>query len=205
MYENQARNSDRNSQAAMILGLLILTGAAVALLLVKSRSAQVVSGGLAVVGAAYSAYISKTFMTVRESALERHDRVLSEIVLENRFLDAERLIHDISSESQRQALIKEVFKARLEAIQSARHEHGRAADRLGRSPVRKAITARRSVRRSRNTGGNRLPVIAPQARQGRREAIEALLLTLGYPASLDEEVWTTGDDIDEEGPPAVER
>lgn len=148
MYGNQARNSDRNSQAAMILGLLILTGAATALMLVKSRSAQVVFGGVGVVGAAYSAYISRTFNAVRESALERFERVSSRMEREDDFLLAERMIHDISEidNPELQAMMREIHQARLKIIE--RHlESGHAVDRPAiPSPRRKAITVRKLAR-----------------------------------------------------------
>jgi hypothetical protein len=93
MYQNQASNADRNSQAATILGLIFITSfAAIAVFVAKVPSSRAVFAGVAVVGAAYSAYISKTFMVQRESALERYDRVSFRIELEDAFLLAERII-----------------------------------------------------------------------------------------------------------------
>lgn len=206
MYGNQARNSDRNSQAAMILGLLILTGAAAALMLVKSRSAQVVFGGVGVVGAAYAAYISRTFNAVRESALERFDRVSSRMEREDDFLLAERMIHDIPKidNPELQAMMREILEARLIAIQS-HPESAQVGDRPTLpAPRRKTITVRKVVRGDRRLGhGNRLPARPSPARPGLQEAMEAiqaLLQTFGVRLSPDGEAWPADDD--EEEPPA---
>src|ERR1700676_3018576 len=75
IYGNQARNADRNSQAAMILGFIFITGFAGVVFATKTPSSRAFFASISVIGVAYSAYISKTFNAVRESALERYDRV----------------------------------------------------------------------------------------------------------------------------------
>ena|ERR1700676_1428396 len=159
IYGNQARNADRNSQEAMILGFIFITGfAAVTVLLAKAPSSRAFFASIAVIGAAYSAYISKTFNAVRESALERYDRVTSLMELEDAFLHAERIVHDTPTmtKSERLILMKEIFEARLKAIQITLENPGQIGARFGtHARRRKASSGRRLIPIDRRQAGER--------------------------------------------------
>jgi hypothetical protein len=190
----------------MILGFIFITGfAAVTVFLAKAPSSRVVFAGVALAGAAFSAYISRTFIAVRESALKRYDRVSSRMELEDAFLHAERIVRDTSTmtRSERLLLMKEIFEARLWAIRSLLEEPDQIGDRFG-APARrrKALTGKRRVPSDRHAGPVSRPSIGVSPpRSAMQENLQAFLLELGSRLQLDETVGTFSDDeADEEGP-----
>jgi hypothetical protein len=202
IYGNQFRNADRNSQAAMILGFIFITGfAAVAVFLAKAPSSRGVLAGVAVVGAAYSAYISKTFLAVRESAQERYDRISSLIELEDAFLGAERMVHDTPTLTRHDRLIlmKEIFEARLRAIQMTLENPGQINARSGSpSRRRKAWPSRRLIPTDgRLVSGSSMSI--PPARSDVQKVVERFLLELGSRLALNETADIANED-DDEGP-----
>jgi hypothetical protein len=131
VYRNQARNADRNSQVAMVVGFIILVASAVAeVFLVKTPSSRTFSAGVAAVGTVgtdFFAYISRMFNATRESALDGYASVSRQLELEDSFLSAERLIHETLSmtKSERVALIKKILEARLVAIRAFQEDPNR--------------------------------------------------------------------------------
>jgi hypothetical protein len=189
IYGNQFRNADRNGQAAMILGFIFITGfPAVTVFLAKAPSSRAVFAGVAIIGAAYSAYISKTFIAVRDSAQERYDRVSSLIELEDAFLRVERLVHDAPTMTKpdRLNLIKEIFEARLRAIQITLENPSQVNARSG-SPSR-----RRKTWPGRTLASGSLMRIPP-ARSDMQKVVEALL-ELGSRLALDETAGIANED-----------
>lgn len=204
MYQNQASNADRNSQAATILGLIFITSfAAIAVFVAKVPSSRAVFAGVAVVGAAYSAYISKTFMVQRESALERYDRVSFRIELEDAFLLAERIIHDTSGlgKSERLDLITEVFEARLRAIDKFMEKPDGIDGRFRASARRgKGLTRRRRPSDNRHTGPADQPLAGVSRSSIDLQELQSFLLEKGARLQLDNGTGIVSDESGEKGP-----
>ena len=187
MYRNQARNSDRNSQAAMVIGFIILTGCVViGVFLANMPSYRTFSTGavaFGAVGTVFAAYISKMFNAARESALERYDCVSFRMELEDSFLRAERMVRDKSTitESEQAALMK-ILDARLETIRILLEEPNQIGDRFGTfARYRAALTDKGQAPRARRLGPASRPMSAigmSPSRPNQQESIEAVLLQL---------------------------
>jgi hypothetical protein len=130
----QARRSFGAAQAAMTIGFVLLVGFAVLAAEAKTTAAAISSGGLGAVGAAFAAYIGKTFIRSQESAAS-HLRAYFDQPLElSRYLAAERLLADAKdlTPEQRGATIS----ALVQSIATAGHENGNAKD--GKSTSRQS-------------------------------------------------------------------
>jgi hypothetical protein len=206
IYENQFRNADRNSHAAIILGFIFITGSAVVTeFLAKAPSSRGVFAGVAVVGTVYSAYITKTFFAVRDSALERYDRVSFRIEQEDAFLRAERMVHDTPTltKHDRLILMKEIFEVRLRAIQMTLENPGQINSRSGSpSRRRKAWPGRRLIPTDqRLVSGSSMSM--PPVRSDVQKFVERFLLELGSRLAFNETAEIANDDDDDDEDPFV--
>lgn len=210
MYRNQAGNSNRNSQAAMILGLIFITGfAAAAVFVAKASSSRFVFVGVGAVGAAYSAYISKTFIAQRESSQERYDSVLSRIEheynFEYKFSLAERMIHDTSglSKPERLTLTTKLLEVRLLAIEKFMEKPDKAGDWSSAPAYRRRGLARRGWRADdrRADPVDQPPMDTSPASLDPQKVLQALFLDLGSRLQLDPGAGTSSNgEAGEEGP-----
>jgi hypothetical protein len=81
LAKTQAQSADRNSQIAMTLGLLILASGAVAFIALRGSSSKFALfgvGAISVIGAAFTAFITRTFMAVRESASKQFEEAIKQ-------------------------------------------------------------------------------------------------------------------------------
>lgn len=109
----QARNSFRTAQAAMGVGFVLLVVFAVLAAEAKTTTAAISAGGLGAVGAAFAAYIGKTFIRSQESAAS-HLRAYFDQPLElSRYLAAERLLADAKelTAKQRTAILSTLVQS----------------------------------------------------------------------------------------------
>jgi len=95
---NQANQSFRLSQWAMIIGLLMIIGFGVAAVMQKDPIAAATAGAISVVSGAVSAYISATFMRAYTEATAQMRQFFVQPADFTRLLGAERLIETISKE-----------------------------------------------------------------------------------------------------------
>lgn len=109
---NQARRSFGAAQAAIIIGFVLLVAFAVLAVRAKITTAAISAGGLGAVGAAFSAYIGRTFIRSQESAAS-HLRAYFDQPLElSRYLAAERLLADADlTPEQRAAILSTLVQA----------------------------------------------------------------------------------------------
>lgn len=109
----QAKRSFGAAQAAMVIGFAMLVGFAVLAAEAKTTTAAVSAGSLGAVGAAFAAYIGKTFIRSQETAAS-HLRAYFDQPLElSRYLAAERLLADDKSLSaeQRAAILSSLVES----------------------------------------------------------------------------------------------
>ena len=78
MTVRQSTTSFRNSQIAMAIGLTILTLGAVTVIRASDTASQLVLGGLAAMGSAFSGYMSATFLRAHERALQQVNYLFSQ-------------------------------------------------------------------------------------------------------------------------------
>jgi hypothetical protein len=104
----------------MGVGLVLLVAFAVLAAEAKTTAAAIGAGGLAAVGAAFAAYIGKTFIRSQEPAAS-HLRAYFDQPLElSRYLAAERLLADAKelSPEQRSAILRSL----VQSIATAGHD-----------------------------------------------------------------------------------
>jgi hypothetical protein len=119
----QASRSFVAAQVAMGIGFILLVVFAVLAAEAKTTTAAVSAGGLGAVGAAFAAYIGKTFIRSQETAAS-HLRAYFDQPLElSRYLAAERLLADAKdlSPEQRAAILSSL----VQSIATAGHENGK--------------------------------------------------------------------------------
>jgi hypothetical protein len=127
----QARRSFEAAQVAMGVGFVMLVVFAVLAADAKTTTAAISAGGLGAVGAAFAAYIGKTFIRSQESAAS-HLRVYFDQPLElSRYLAAERLLADAGdlTAEQRVAIVSSL----VQSIATAGHDD-KDAKPTGRQP-----------------------------------------------------------------------
>lgn len=130
----QARRSFIAAQAAMGIGFVLLVGFAVLAAEAKTTTAAISAGGLGAVGAAFAAYIGKTFIRSQESAAS-HLRAYFDQPLElSRYLAAERLLGDAAdlTADQRAAMVSSLVQSiatagQLDGKPTGRQSRGRAS------------------------------------------------------------------------------
>jgi hypothetical protein len=96
--KTQAQSADRNSQIAMTLGLLILASAAVTFIVLRSSPSKFALfgvGAISVIGAAFTAFITRTFMAVRESASKQFEEAIKQPTIIRLNLLAELLTYKL--------------------------------------------------------------------------------------------------------------
>ena len=127
----QARRSFVAAQVAMGIGFILLVGFAVLAAEAKTTTAAVSAGGLGAVGAAFAAYIGKTFIRSQESAAS-HLRAYFDQPLElSRYLAAERLLADAKDLKPEQHAA--IISALVQSIATA-GQPGDKAKPTGRQP-----------------------------------------------------------------------
>jgi hypothetical protein len=130
----QARSSFRAAQVAMVIGFAMLVGFAVVAAEAKTTAAAVSAGGLGAVGAAFAAYIGKTFIRSQESAAS-HLRAYFDQPLElSRYLAAERLLADAAdlTAEQRAAIVSSLVQSIATAGQGDKAKDGKPTGRQPR-------------------------------------------------------------------------
>jgi hypothetical protein len=122
----QARRSFGAAQVAMGIGFVLLVVFAILAAEAKTTTAAVSAGGLGAVGAAFAAYIGKTFIRSQESAAS-HLRAYFDQPLElSRYLAAERLLADAAdlTAEQRAAIVSSL----VQSIATAGRQDGNAKE-----------------------------------------------------------------------------
>lgn len=118
----QARNSFRAAQAAMGVGFVMLVIFAVVAVQAKTTTGAITTASLGAVGAAFAAYIGKTFIRSQESAAS-HLRAYFDQPLElSRYLAAERLLADAELTGEQRAAI---VSSLVQSIATAGHENSK--------------------------------------------------------------------------------
>jgi hypothetical protein len=122
-----AKRSFGAAQVAMGIGFVLLERFAVLAAEAKTTTAASSAGGLGAVGAAFAAYIGKTFIRSQESAAS-HLRAYFDQPLElSRYLAAERLLADAKdlTPQQHAAIISSLVQSIATAGQQDRKPTGR--------------------------------------------------------------------------------
>jgi hypothetical protein len=133
----QARRSFGAAQVAMAIGFVLLVGFAVLAAEAKTTAAAVSAGGLGAVGAAFAAYIGKTFIRSQESAAS-HLRAYFDQPLElSRYLAAERLLADAKelTADQRAAIVSSLVESIATAGQHDKAKDAKPRSRQARRPA----------------------------------------------------------------------
>jgi hypothetical protein len=123
----QARNSFRAAQVAMGVGFVVLVVFAVVAVQAKTTTGAITTASLGTVGAAFAAYIGKTFIRSQESAAD-HLRAYFDQPLElSRYLAAERLLADAGdlTAEQRAAIVGSLVQSIATAGQPSDKPTGR--------------------------------------------------------------------------------
>ncbi|MEU8919509.1 hypothetical protein AB0D10_01060 [Kitasatospora sp. NPDC048545] len=110
----QADRSFVTAQRAMASGLLVIMACFIAGLMVPSNEVRWFLGALGAVGAAISAYLSKTFLFVYKESQAQLNRYFDQPVLNGYYLTAERLADGIQDGPQgdmRRRIIEQVLEA----------------------------------------------------------------------------------------------
>jgi hypothetical protein len=131
----QAKRSFGAAQVAMAIGFILLVVFAVLAAEAKTTTAAISAGGLGAVGAAFAAYIGKTFIRSQESAAT-HLRAYFDQPLElSRYLAAERLLADAAdlTAEQRAAIITSLVEAIATAGQDDKAKDDKPRGRQSRS------------------------------------------------------------------------
>ena len=122
----QARRSFGSAQLAMAIGFVLLVTFAILAAEAKTTTAAISAAGLGAVGAAFAAYIGRTFIRSQESAAS-HLRAYFEQPLElSRYLAAERLLADAADLSAEQRAA--ILSALVRAIATAGREDSKPVD-----------------------------------------------------------------------------
>ena len=130
----QARRSFGAAQAAIIIGFILLVVLAVLAAQAKTTSAAISAGGSGAVGAAFSAYIGRTFIRSQESAAD-HLRTYFDQPLElSRYLAAERLLANAADLSAQQRA--DILGTLVQAIATAGYENDAKPERKNRKGKR---------------------------------------------------------------------
>jgi hypothetical protein len=139
--KHQAENAYRNSQIAMGSGLAILVGAAVAAILLPSNTSKIILGGVAGIGAAFSAYIGATFLNAYHAALAQLNFYFRQPLVNSYLLSAERLASDMPDD-RRDKMREKIIDAMLqEGIADIRYGPDGSVPRVWPSRTRRAPTA----------------------------------------------------------------
>ncbi|MER6031844.1 hypothetical protein [Streptomyces sp. NPDC001851] len=110
----QATKAYRSSRFAMGVGLVILVVAFAAGWRLNAQGDRLFVGTVAMVGSAFTAYLSRTYMQTYERALQQLNEYFNQPVLNGYFLTAER-IADSLPEDRRVAMLEQVLADVLES------------------------------------------------------------------------------------------
>ncbi|NEC89809.1 hypothetical protein [Streptomyces sp. SID12501] len=99
----QARQSFRNAQAAMVTGFVLLAAFVVVALNASTTAGAVVAGGLGAVSAALAGFVSRTFVKSQETAAGHLKAYFDQPLEFARYLAAERLVADADLSREQRA------------------------------------------------------------------------------------------------------
>ncbi|MER6925473.1 hypothetical protein [Streptomyces spiralis] len=120
---DEAKKAFRASRWAMGIGLMILVGAFFAGWLFSGRGHLVFVGSLAAVGAAFTAYLTRTYMETHWWAMDQLNEYFNQPVLNGYFLTAQRIALDLPDQEKKKALNSIV----AEVLASGRQMHQKVA------------------------------------------------------------------------------
>jgi len=117
----QAKFASRSCQISIIFGFLVLiTGAAFALNVVKDPAAKIVVSTLTVLGSVVSTYISKTFFEAQKLAMRQLNLYYRQPLVTSYVLQAERLTNRLEGVKKRQhEMVENVVDGVLAAARNA--------------------------------------------------------------------------------------
>jgi hypothetical protein len=119
LAKKQAASSFRVSQVVMLVGFAVLiVGSYVVIRQAETASAQIVVGGLAAIGAAFSSYISATFIRIYNQALAQLNFYYIQPLVQN-YIDGARLISVDVSRGKRDAILSQIIEQTLKAADAA--------------------------------------------------------------------------------------
>jgi hypothetical protein len=98
----QARESFRNSQIAIAVGLFVLVSGAFVALLVDTTASKVTTATLTALGGLLSGYISKTFLRVYERAQQQLTFFFQQPLINSYILAADRLIERMDNDRDKE-------------------------------------------------------------------------------------------------------
>ncbi|MFF2020880.1 hypothetical protein ACFVW2_03580 [Streptomyces sp. NPDC058171] len=125
----QARQSFRNAQVAMVIGFVLLTAFVIVALNASTTAGAVVAGALGAVSAALSGFVSSTFVKSQETAAGHLKAYFDQPLEFARYLAAERLVADAGlTTAQRAEVITTLVRAIAAGPQSADSQANVAGD-----------------------------------------------------------------------------
>ncbi|MFD5556489.1 hypothetical protein ACFWIA_21940 [Streptomyces sp. NPDC127068] len=125
----QARQSFRNAQVAMVIGFVLLTAFVIVALNASTTAGAVVAGALGAVSAALSGFVSSTFVKSQETAAGHLKAYFDQPLEFARYLAAERLVADAGlTAAQRAEVITTLVRAIAAGPQSADSQANVAGD-----------------------------------------------------------------------------
>ena len=136
----QAKESFRNSQAAIALGLFALLVGGLVALLASDTTSKITTATLTGLAAALSGYIGRTFLRVYERAQQQLTFFFQQPLVNSYILGAERLIQDMENEHKDKEVsrivshVMEVLIQLPATWQEWTHDDGRKRRRLRRAP-----------------------------------------------------------------------
>ncbi|MCX4431435.1 hypothetical protein [Streptomyces mirabilis] len=139
---DQATKAYRSSRRAMNVGIVILVVAFFAGWRYNTQGDRVFLGSVAAVGAAFTAYLSRTYMKTYERALQQLNQYFNQPVLNGYFLTAERIAESLPTDRKEEVLERIVD----DVLESGKEMHRNA------------------------TGVNSVKATAPKPRRRRRAA-----------------------------------
>ncbi|MEX2972534.1 hypothetical protein [Streptomyces sp. C184] len=147
----QAKFASRSCQISIIFGFLVLiTGAALALNVVKDPAAKIVVSALTVIGSAVSTYISKTFFEAQKLAMRQLNLYYRQPLVTSYVLQAERLTNRLEGEEEKQhKMVESVVDGVLAAARNAYE-----GDDDGRVREKKSNRVVRTLKHSDSEGRN---------------------------------------------------
>jgi len=142
LTQQQARSSYVIAQIAILVGLLLLIGAAIIILRASAPTVQVLVGALGVVGSTLSGYVGATSIGMYNRAQAQMNFYYAQPLVQSYILEAERISNCLSSKRKDSALEK-VIAQTLEGAAVAGYLISRGADESRSS--RRFRAARSSV------------------------------------------------------------
>jgi hypothetical protein len=115
----QSAESFRNSQIAMALGLIILVAGAWTVLRADDTISRVVVGGLAALGGTFTAFLSRTFLSSHERALEQVNYLFSQPLVSHYLAYSREVAMALSKDELRDSALEKVVDRSLDSATAA--------------------------------------------------------------------------------------